>query len=367
MNMSINNLGIYIHVPFCKGKCPYCDFYSLTEYSQKEKYVSAVCRELELWSKKTDKTVDTIYFGGGTPSTLSVDDIIKILQTIKEYFKISNPEITMEVNPADTEFLDFEKLKHFGLNRVSLGAQSISDSQLKILGRRHSSVDVIKSVNLLKLCGINNISLDIILGVPEQKNENIEEFVNFCSVNDIPHVSAYMLKVEDGTPYYFNKENLKFWSDDELADFYSYACKLLKKCGYIHYEISNFAKDGFESKHNLKYWYLDDYLGIGPSAHSFVGGKRFFYEKNLKKFINNAGVKYEKSDLEKEFIMLALRTSRGITNENFKEKVGYDLPKIYFDRAKKFEKYKLIKCSKNEIKINESGFLVSNAIISEII
>lgn len=365
--MSKSNLGIYIHVPFCRSKCPYCDFYSLTDDSQKEKYVNAVCRELELRGKKIDKTVDTIYFGGGTPSLLLADDTIKILQTVKDNFKVLNPEITMEINPADTEFLDLERLKFNGLNRASLGAQAVNNSQLKILGRRHNTDDIKKSVNLLKVCGINNISLDIILGVPEQKNENIEEFVNFCSANDIPHISAYMLKIEDGTPYYFNKENLKFWSDDELADFYNYVCEILREHGYSHYEISNFAKDGFESRHNLKYWNLDDYLGIGPSAHSFVDGKRFYYEKNLKNFIDNAKIEYEKTDLEKEFIMLALRTKWGITNESFKEKVGYDLPKIYFDRAKKFEEYGLVKCSESEIKINESGFLVSNAIISEII
>lgn len=365
--MSKSNLGIYIHVPFCRGKCPYCDFYSLTDESLKGKYVSAVCREIELWGKKIDKTVDTIYFGGGTPSLLSADNIIQILNTVIDNFKISNPEITMEINPADIEFLDFEKLKHFGLNRVSLGAQSMNNSQLKILGRRHNAEDIKKSVNFLKSSGINNISLDIILGVPEQKNEDIEEFVNFCSSNGIPHISAYMLKIEEGTPYYFNKENWKFCSDDELADFYIYACEALKKCGYGHYEISNFAKGGFESKHNLKYWDLDDYLGIGPSAHSLVGGKRFYYEKNLKKFIDNARVEHEKTNLEKEFIMLALRTKWGITNTKFKQKMGYDLPKTYFEKAKKFEKHGLIECSENGIKINESSFLVSNVIISEII
>lgn len=365
--MSKNSLGIYVHVPFCRAKCPYCDFYSITDKSFVKDYISAVCRELELWSAKVDKLVDTIYFGGGTPSVLSADDIVRILNVIRNNFRLSNPEITIEINPADAKFLDFEKLKFFGLNRVSVGAQSINSSQLKVLGRRHGVDDIKKSIGLVKSRGINNISLDIILGVPEQKNKDIADFVNFCVDNDIPHISAYMLKIEQGTPYYFNKEGLKFWDDDALADFYDYACELLKNSGYIHYEISNFAKYGFESKHNLKYWELDNYLSIGPSAHSLMNGRRFFYEKNLKKFINSARIEYEKTDLEKEFIMLGIRTKWGIERDKFKEKFGYDLPKKYFERAQKFEKYGLVKCSESGIRINESGFLISNAIISEII
>ncbi|MDO4199473.1 MAG: radical SAM family heme chaperone HemW [Clostridia bacterium] len=365
--MSNKNLGIYIHVPFCRSKCPYCDFYSQTDDKYIENYVVAVCRDLEIWGKKVDKTVDTVYFGGGTPSILSTDSILKILGAVKGNFKVNSPEITLELNPGDTTKLDFERLHFNGLNRVSVGAQSMSDSQLKVLGRRHNVSDVKEAVNLLKQCGINNISLDLILGVPEQKNSDIDNFVNFCTENDIPHISAYILKIEEGTPYYFNKSGLKFLDDDELADFYTYTCQAIKKCGYEHYEISNFSKSGFESRHNLKYWNMDDYLGVGPAAHSFLNGKRFYYPKNLKAFINDAKIAYEESDLEKEFIMLALRTKKGLINEFFKKKIGYDLPNVYFKRAKKFEKYGLVKCSADSIKINESGFLISNAIISEII
>ena len=367
--MSKGSLGVYVHVPFCRTKCPYCDFYSLTNNSSlMNEYVNAVCRELGSWGEKIDKTVDTIYFGGGTPSILATDDIIKILTAVRKNFRVySNAEITLETNPADTEFLDFERLRCSGLNRVSLGAQSLNDNQLKILGRRHNAADIKKSVNLLRRCNIDNISLDIILGVPEQTDKDIEHFVDFCVFNNIAHVSAYILKIEEGTPYYFNKDNLKFWGDDKLVDFYDSACGLLKKYEYNHYEISNFARRGFESRHNLKYWHLDDYLGVGPSAHSCVGGKRFYYEKNLKKFIYIPEVKYEPSNPEKEFVMLGLRTQEGITDKKCQEKLGYDLPKVYFERAKKFEKYGFAECSDTGIKINEKGFLVSNTIIAEII
>ena len=365
--MNGENLGIYIHVPFCRSKCPYCDFYSLTDDNYIENYVGAVCRELKSWGKIVDKTVDTVYFGGGTPSILSTDYIVKILLAVKDNFRVHSPEITLEINPADYRLQDFEKLHFHGVNRVSVGAQSVRDSQLKILGRRHKADDIEKSIDLLKSCGIGNISMDIILGAPEQKNDDIRDFINFCIDSEIPHISAYILKIEPGTPYYFNKSGLKFWTDDGLADFYGYACELLRGAGYSHYEISNFAKVGFESRHNLKYWNIDDYLGIGPAAHSFLNGKRFYYPKDLKKFICEAETEQEESNLEQEFIMLGLRTQDGITDEKCRAKLGYDIPQCYYDSAKKFEKYGLVECSPIGIKINESGFLVSNAIISEII
>ena len=235
------------------------------------------------------------------------------------------------------------------------------------MGRRHGADDVIKSVDIIKSAKIENISLDLILGVPEQRYEDIKTFADFCKDSKIPHVSAYILKVEKGTPYYFNKEKLNFYSDDNLADIYLYACKLLSESGYIHYEISNFAKSGFESKHNLKYWKLNEYLGIGPAAHSLIDGKRFYYEKDLKKFISDPKVKKEENfEAEKEFVMLALRTKWGIKNEEYKDFFGKNIPKKYFEKAKKFESFGLVNTAKDGVSLTEKGFLLSNYIISEI-
>lgn len=366
--MGDNNLGFYIHVPFCKSKCPYCDFYSLTNIQNIQNYVDAVLSEIEKWGKKIDKAVDTIYFGGGTPSLLSADNIVGILGAIRNNFRVIDPEITLEVNPADFKFLDFEKLKFCGVNRISIGAQSLDDSQLKVLGRRHNAAEIFEAVDFIKKSGMDNISLDIILGTPNQNLEHIEEFVNYCGLSGIPHISAYMLKIEPNTPYYFNKDNFNFFSDDRLADIYLYTCKLMKKLGYDHYEISNFAKKGFESRHNLKYWNLDEYLGIGPSAHSFLGGKRFYYPKDLAEFIAKPKItNEEKLDSEKELVMLGLRTKNGITNEVFQNKLGYDIPASYFDKIKKFQKYGLVNSEEGRISLTESGFLLSNYIISEIL
>lgn len=367
--MMSNTLGVYIHVPFCKSKCPYCDFYSLTDVSLIDDYINALCGELNHWSQKIKKEVDTVYFGGGTPSVIGTENILKILSFIKSSFSVKKAaEFTLEVNPGDCFLLDFAKLKENGVNRISLGAQSLNDSQLKILGRRHSAEDIIKAVNVIQSATIENISLDLILGTPGQKVSDIKAFVDFCEKNKIPHISAYILKVEKGTPYYFNKEKFDFYDDDKLADIYLYASEILNECRYNHYEISNFAKKGFESKHNLKYWKLDEYLGIGPAAHSLVGGKRFYYEKNLKNFISSPKTINEGNfEAEKEFVMLAWRTKWGITNEEYRKNFGCDIPKRYFEKGKKFEKYGFVSLENNGINLTEKGFLLSNYIISEII
>lgn len=362
-------LGVYIHVPFCKSKCPYCDFYSVT-FSEDliEKYIKTVCDELFRYSLQTDKTVDTIYFGGGTPSLLSTRHISKILENIQKNFKISNPEITMEINPADCDIQYFSEIKNMGVNRISLGVQSFEDSQLKILGRRHTVEDSVKSFENIKSVGINNISFDFMLGIPGQSFKEIDRFFDFCKNNFVPHISAYILKIEKGTPYFYNKKNFIFPTDDQSADMYEYVCKKAKKIGYNHYEISNFSYDNFESRHNTKYWNLDEYIGVGPGAHSLFENKRFYYSRNLSEFINapktlNEGI----FEPEEEYIMLALRTKKGIINEEFKKKFNKDIPQKYLERAEKFLKYGMIDKFDGGFRIAESSFLLSNVVISEII
>lgn len=362
-------LGVYIHVPFCKSKCPYCDFYSVP-FSEDliEKYVKTVCNELFRYSLQTDKTVDTIYFGGGTPSLLSTKHISKILENIQKNFKISNPEITMEINPADCDIQYFSEIKNMGVNRISLGVQSFEDSQLKILGRRHTVEYSVKSFENIKSVGINNISFDFMLGIPGQSFKGIDRFFDFCKNNFVPHISAYILKIEKGTPYFYNKKNFIFPTDDQSADMYEYVCKKAKKIGYNHYEISNFSYYNFESRHNTKYWNLDEYIGVGPGAHSLFENKRFYYSRNLSEFINapktlNEGI----FEPEKEYIMLALRTKKGIINEEFKKKFNKDIPQKYLERAEKFLKYGMIDKFDGGFRLAESSFLLSNVVISKII
>ena len=362
-----NLLGIYIHVPFCKSKCPYCSFYSVKSSDElKIKYVNKLCTEIISWGNKLNKKVDTIYFGGGTPSLLGADEIIKILKCINENFEVLNPEITLEVNPADYAFIDFEKLSFYGVNRISVGAQTLDDKGLKILGRRHSGKDILNTYSQIKLAKIDNISFDLILGFPGQTKKDIDTFINFYKENRLSHLSAYLLKVEEGTSY--SKSSLNFADEDLCSEFYMYVSDKMRSLGYNHYEISNFAISGKESKHNLKYWNLDDYLGIGPSAHSFINGKRFYYENNLKNFLSFSKINYEgMGGAPEEYAMLRLRLSSGLENKVYKEKFGFDIPKEYFKKAERFKNLGLVKIGSDSISLTPKGFLLSNKIIGDLI
>lgn len=367
MNPIDNTLGIYIHVPFCKSKCPYCNFYSVAPGCTEE-YISSVCSEVRKWGKKTNKIVDTIYLGGGTPSLINSEYICKIIDCIKQEFKVLNPEITMELNPADYSCVDFEKLSFYGLNRVSVGAQSLNDNELKNLGRRHNVQDVLKTCAEIKKAKIENISMDLMLGSSLQTLATIDDFFDFCVENNIPHISTYLLKIEKNTKFYSLLPQLNLPDDDQSADIYEYVCKSLKENGYIHYEISNFAKSGFESKHNLKYWDLRDYLGIGPSAHSLLNGIRFYYPNDLKEFIKSPkNISEGVFEAQKEYIMLKMRLADGINFDEYKKIFGSQIPRKVIDVAKIYSNSGLVKCDVNKISLTDKGMLLSNAIISEMI
>lgn len=369
--LSKKSLGLYIHIPFCKSKCPYCDFYSITSKNCENKYVNAVCGELLRWSEKAkNRVVDTVYFGGGTPSFLSTKNIGKILNCVKENYNFAPKEVTLEVNPADYKKEDFDNLYKIGVNRISIGAQSLDDCELKILGRRHNSENIYETYKNAKLSGFENISIDLILAFPTQTEKSVKKFINFCEAENIKHISAYLLKIERGTAFYENKNNLKFLSEDNSANMYLYFCDEMKKIGYNHYEVSNFSKKGFESKHNLKYWNLDEYIGIGPSAHSFFGGKRFYYSNDIYGFMNKAcdEIFNEKFDSELEYFMLQMRLCHGIDSEKYREKLNKDMPKKFFETAKKYSKLGFCETKDDKnIRFTDKGFLISNYIISEIL
>lgn len=361
-------IGLYIHIPFCQVKCPYCDFYSVSSNNEIiDKYANAVCKMIQHHAKKFQRPVDTIYFGGGTPNLLGEKNICIILNFVKENFELLNPEITMEVNPS-FENINFKLLYDNGINRLSIGFQSANPNELKLLGRKHSIHDVIKTVHQAKTNGIGNISLDLMLCIQEQTRQSLLKSIKFCADQNIQHISSYMLKIEKNTPYFFNSANLKLKNEDEQRELYLFACEELKKFGFHQYEISNFCKPGFESKHNLKYWNCNEYLGIGPSAHSFINGKRFYYPKSIEKFLNFEPEIFDcyGGDVQ-EYLMLRLRLNDGVSNEVFKNRFGLALPKKYFDNAKKYEKYGLLNVNNEKISLTPKGFLVSNSLISKIL
>lgn len=350
----MKSLGIYIHVPFCDGKCPYCDFYSNRgNETDMDVYLSAVEKRLSEWGEKLkSRQVDTLYFGGGTPSLLGGERLSRIITAVKESFSLSDTsEITVEVNPRSSNGELFKILKKSGVNRISLGVQSFNEDELKLLGRRHSSIDAENTVCEIRNAGIENISLDLMINLPEQTEESIKFSLEKATSLPVKHISAYMLKNEEGTAF----EKIPPIDSDDAAEQYLLLCRELKKRGFEQYEISNFSLKGFESKHNLKYWHCEEYLGIGPAAHSFIDGKRFFYPRDVKAFINNCDVIPDgDGGSEEERMMLSLRLTEGVTA-------------TFNGREEKYIKAGLMKKENRRISFTPEGFLVSNAVIADLL
>ncbi|MCH5204003.1 MAG: radical SAM family heme chaperone HemW [Oscillospiraceae bacterium] len=346
--------GLYIHIPFCAKKCPYCDFYSLPLSLQKaEEYKNAVIRNLSRYKEK----FDTVYFGGGTP-TLIFDKIAEILSEVDLE---ENAEITIECNPESAGEEVLSELKRAGANRLSFGVQSLDERELSALGRTHSAKAAKESILLAYKLGFENISADLMLGVPNQTPDSLEKTIDELCRLPITHVSAYLLKIEPNTVFGKNPREISDMLPDEdmQAELYLSAVELLEKHGFMQYEISNFAKPGFESLHNLKYWRAEEYVGIGPSAHSYYEGWRFAVPKNLAKFLDNEFQLKEITDFspdkDEEKILLGLRLCEGIVlSEKIKRRLIL-IPKEY---------YMIIN---GRFSLTPRGFLVSNEIIATLL
>ena len=339
--------GLYFHIPFCFNKCPYCDFYSV-KYCEGESrnYVKRVIEEI----KKYSGEFDTVYFGGGTPSAIPPELIGEILNASKEQFIIDeNSEITVECNPKKELGEIFEKYAGYGINRISLGMQSAVDRERFALGRSAGRAEVERAVNAAKNAGIENVSLDLMLGIPNQTEESLTESLDFIDKMKVQHVSAYMLKIEKGTRFYEMRDRLSLPDENVVTELYLKTVKSLGELGFKQYEISNFAKDGYESRHNLKYWRLVPYLGIGKSAHSFWNGKRFYYDVDFNLIPDGDG------GSDDERIMLSLRLNEGIDKSLLKKPYG------------QFIKMGLMGENKDRVFLTPEGMLVSNTIISELI
>lgn len=362
----MNKIGIYIHVPFCVKKCPYCDFFSVKATDDLlDKYVERICYSIKKWSS-INRVADSLYFGGGTPSILGANRISVIVECAKRYFGINlkKSEITVEMNPCNCSSFDFKLLRSCGVNRLSIGVQSSKEKELQILGRLHTADMAAKTVFAAQKAGFDNISVDLMIAIPEQTRESLLDSINFCVALDIQHVSAYILKIEEGTQYYSERDILNLPEEDMICDLYLTLCEELKKHEFYQYEISNFSKKTYQSRHNLKYWNDEEYLGFGPSAHSFINKKRFYYKRSMENFflsqqIINDGF----GGSEDEYIMLQLRLCEGLSNTKFKKRFGKSIPKKYFQNALKFKDSELICLDQNHIKLTPKGFLVSNELI----
>lgn len=364
----MKKIGLYIHIPFCKSKCPYCDFFSVRQSDEEmDRYVKGVINSFKEYYND-DIILDTIYFGGGTPSVLGSERLANILGAIKDNFAVDkNSEVTMEVNPTSTDRLDFAKLKELGLNRLSVGMQSAVESEMKLLGRTHTREDVINTVRNAQKCGISNISIDLIIGVPNQTKASLTESMDFCASLGVKHISAYILKIEKGTKFYEIQDSLDLPNGDIQAEQYMFVSRYLEKLGYKQYEISNYSLEGYESRHNNKYWRCMEYIGIGPSAHSFYNGERFYYGRSFEGFYSGIKNPDGKGGTEEEFIMLNLRLKRGLIFREFEEKFGHKISDKFLKKAELFCKAGYLTIDKEKASLTTEGYLVSNAIISELI
>jgi len=362
-------VGLYIHIPFCGVKCGYCDFYSLPGTArQKEDYTRAVMRALKGWSGKLNRTADTLYIGGGTPTQLDSAQLSRIITAARQDFSIADGEITAEANPQKNLSGYFKDMRTAGVNRISLGLQSANDRELTWLSRKHSPQDVTAAVAAAKTSGIDNISLDLMLGLQGQMLQSLRESIEFCLRREPTHISCYLLKIEPGTRFYQSRENFSLPDENRLCELYLYACETLEKHGFGQYEISNFARPGYESRHNLKYWRAREYLGVGAAAHSFIDNRRFYYRPELSGFIAGAEpVPDGEYGGFEEYFMLGLRLSEGVDLSECGEMLNEADKQAILKKAAPMQRTGLLEISGDTIRLTPQGFLVSNRIIGELI
>ena len=365
-------LGLYIHIPFCKAKCAYCDFYSLAHSEEKmDAYMAALLRHLEeVAPRAAGMQVDTVYFGGGTPSYLGAARLCRILQTVLRRYDVArDAEITLEANPDSAgDWKELRKLRRAGFNRLSLGVQSTDDALLRCIGRVHTYEQVQQAVMAARKAKFTNLSLDLIYGLPGQTMEDWQRTLADAVALGPEHLSCYGLKLEEGTPLWQQRQTLTLPDDDAQADMYLYTVAALGEMGYEQYEISNFAKSGKESRHNLKYWRMEEYAGFGPGAHSDFGGVRYGYVRDIDSYIAGRLVLSESetdSTLARdyEYVMLSLRTAAGIDRQPFEKRYRqrFQPMEVLFEQ---YEKAGLASRTEGGWRLTPKGFLVSNSIIA---
>ena len=373
-------LGIYIHVPFCRSKCIYCDFYSITNKDDKllDAYLDAICTHIrETGPLAPNYHVDTIYFGGGTPSFFGADGMIAILTAIRKSFHVDlRAEITFEANPDSISPRLLRRLKSEGFNRVSLGVQCDNDEILKKLGRPHNFEQVVNAVKRIRRAGYKNLSLDLIYGLPGQTLESWEKTLENVIALKPEHMSCYGLKVEEGTPLYEYQQYMDLPDDDTQADMYLSAVNILRRNGFRQYEISNFAQRGYPSQHNLKYWMGGEYLGFGPDASSDFAGKRFSVIRDLQGYIdgilNGGQVLRDVQEIPQreragEYLMTRLRTTTGIYKEEYENSFLLPFEPLEDVLRAATERRHAYTDGKGRWRLTPEGFLVSNSIISDLL
>lgn len=369
--------GIYIHIPFCKSRCIYCGFYSTTLLDLRKKYINAVCREMELRKNYIREPFSTIYLGGGTPSLLDEAELTKLFLYINNVYDVDrNAEITMECNPDDITPEFTNMLSRLPINRVSMGTQTFADSRLRLLHRRHNSDEVKHAVKLLREAGIKNISIDLMFGFPDESLSQWKEDISAALALNIEHISAYSLMYEEDTPLWKMLDTGKVKEIDEelsLTMFKELVCQLTD-AGYEHYEISNFARPGYRSRHNSSYWHQVPYIGLGAAAHSFDLNSRQWNVADLKLYIeeiNNGIIPMEREELDNDttfndIITTALRTSDGIDLNALETRLGKRYRNTLISAAGKHIEQGLLEIRHDRLRLTSEGIFISDMVMSDL-
>lgn len=374
-----HTLGLYIHIPFCVKKCDYCDFYSVPgrNEAKMDDYLTALCLHLAESAPAAESyLIDTIYFGGGTPSHFGGGRLSAIIRCIRKYYHVAKKcEITVELNPDSTDSSLLTELRKAGVNRLSMGIQSTNDAELDQVGRLHDFHQAEEAFQSARKAGFRNISLDLIYGLPGQTMESWQQSVNRLIDLAPEHLSCYGLKLEQGTPLYERSKELNLADDDAQADMYLWMVDRLKQAGYEQYEISNFSLPGKQSRHNQRYWLGEEYMGFGPSAHSFFGGRRYGFVRDLATYVqgilHNGKIIDESENIPlreqaKEYLMLRMRTTYGIEGSEYRNRYYMNFVPLE-ERLYEYEEYGWATCTERRWHFTPTGFLLSTPLIGDLL
>lgn len=375
----MKKLGLYVHFPFCASKCKYCNFNSYSDKNELQlKYFQALLKELQMYKSDTIE-IDTIFIGGGTPSIMFNGCISTLLSEVRKNFKVSeNAEITIEANPNSIDKNKTIEWKESGVNRVSIGLQSINSNLLKLLGRPHTKQDYIRAYEDVISAGINNINTDCLIGLPRQKLSDVKKMLAFLVKLKVTHLSVYSLILEEDTPLHkmVTTGQLKLPKEEKTLGMYNYTRKFLKENGFERYEVSNFAFAGYECKHNLHTWQMHEYIGVGAGAYGYIDGVRYGNVEQIEDYISavstgnkpiNLEEKISNTELFEESIMLGLRTKYGVNLKDIKEKYNIDLYETKKDELASFLKMGVIEMNNDNLVLTDTGYPILNKIILELV
>ncbi len=373
----MQGLGVYVHVPFCAAKCPYCDFYSIASEARKGEYVEAVLRELAALRGEFAGNALTLYFGGGTPSRLRVDELGRMVEAVQELYALEEgAEVTVEVNPDDASREFFMGLAALGVNRVSVGVQSVCEAVLKILGRRHGASQGLRAIELAKAAGINNVSGDVIYGIPGQREEEVRGTCEALVSAGCTHVSAYHLIVEEGTLFGRRHAEGKFREVEEETSLrhYGAVCEAMRRAGFSHYEVSSYALPGYESRHNSLYWRGGLYVGVGPGAHSYDGARRWWNVRSVKEYAERVAKGELPREVEvldesarfEEWLLTGLRLAEGVDLLAGERSFGRERLEEVRRRAEGWAARGAVALEESRLWVREEGFMVLDAVVLDL-